>query len=77
LGGATSYGTTLYGTTYTGGASGDGTVFELLLLLTTTALSTSGSPSTYAGSVTFTATVQTNGVTASNATGNYVFLVLP
>jgi hypothetical protein len=42
---------------------------------TTTALATSGSPSSYGGSVTFTATVQTNGVAAGNATSNYVFLV--
>jgi hypothetical protein len=42
---------------------------------TTTALATSGSPSIYGGSVTFTATVQTNGVTAGNATSNYVFKV--
>jgi len=36
-------------------------------------LTSSFNPSSYGGSVTFTATVQTNGVTAGNATGKVVF----
>jgi hypothetical protein len=36
-------------------------------------LASSANPSTYGESVTFTATVQTNGITAGNATGNVVF----
>jgi autotransporter-associated beta strand protein len=42
---------------------------------TTTTLATSVSPSIYGQSVTFTATVKTNGVAAANATSNYVFKV--
>jgi hypothetical protein len=37
------------------------------------ALTSSFNPSSYGGNVTFTATVQTNGVTAGNATGQVVF----
>ena len=44
-------------------------------LATTTALLSSANPSTYGQSVTFTAVVKTNGVTARNATSNYVFYV--
>jgi len=40
---------------------------------TTTTLNTSVSPSTYGQSVTFMATVKTNGVTVANVTNNYVF----
>ena len=42
---------------------------------TTTTLAASVNPSTYAQSVTFTATLKTNNVTAANATSNYVFKV--
>lgn len=42
---------------------------------TTTTAGTSGSPSVYGDSVTFTATLLTNGVTASDATSSYVFKV--
>jgi len=42
---------------------------------TTNALTASANPSVYGQSVTFTATLMTNGVTAGNATGNYVFYV--
>jgi len=44
-----------------------------LVHLASTALISSVNPSTYGGSVTFTNLVQTNGVTAGNATGNVVF----
>ena len=42
---------------------------------TTTALASGNNPSSYGGSVTFTATVETNGVAAGNATSYYVFKV--
>jgi hypothetical protein len=42
---------------------------------TTTTLSSSANPSTYGNSIIFTATVRTNGATASDATGNCVFRV--
>jgi autotransporter-associated beta strand protein len=45
------------------------------LLPTTTTFSSSVNPSTYGGSVTFTATLKTNGVTVGNAASNYVFKV--
>ncbi len=44
-----------------------------LVHLASTALISSVNPSTYGGSVTFTNLVQTNGVTAGNATGTVVF----
>ena len=47
--------------------------FSSLTTPTTTALSSSLNPSTYGSSVTFTATVQTNGVSATGATGTMVF----
>jgi len=47
----------------------------LVAASTTTALNSSANPSAYGQSVTFTATLMTNGVTAGNATGNYVFYV--
>jgi uncharacterized repeat protein (TIGR03803 family) len=48
----------LYGTTYFGGASGVGTVFDLTLpATTTTTLSSSPNPSTYRKAVTFIAVV--------------------
>jgi len=57
-------------------ASIDGVLFDIINpATTTTTLSSSVNPSTYGGSVTFTATVQTNGVTAANATSNVVFQV--
>ncbi|MDB6066576.1 MAG: hypothetical protein JWR26_2784 [Pedosphaera sp.] len=42
---------------------------------TTTSLVSSANPSTYNQSVTFTASLQTNGVTAASATSNYIFKV--
>jgi hypothetical protein len=44
-------------------------------ITSTTLLNSSANPSIYSNSVTFTASVQTNGVTAGNATSNYVFKV--
>jgi hypothetical protein len=60
------------------GAPGDFAAYLVLganvrAVPTTTALASSGSPSTLGNNVTFTATVQTNGVTASNAGGTLVF----
>ncbi|MEI6197891.1 MAG: Ig-like domain-containing protein, partial [Verrucomicrobiota bacterium] len=48
-------------------------VTDPTLNLTTLALGSSLNPSTYGNSVTFTATLQTNGVTATAATGSVVF----
>jgi len=47
----------------------------LVAASTTTALNSSANPSVYGQSVTFTATVQTNGVAVGNATSSYVFYV--
>ena len=46
-----------------------------VVVTTSTTVSSSANPSTYNQSITFTASVQTNGVTAGNATSNYVFKV--
>jgi hypothetical protein len=69
------------GGTYTGGGSGDfnfsTTAGEYITIPApvddTISLSSSANPSFSGSNVTFTATVQTNGVTAGNATANMVF----
>ena len=62
-----------YGIVYIG--TGGRGVIRVSIASTTTALNSSANPSTYGSSVTFTATVQTNGVIATAATSNVVFQV--
>ncbi len=62
-----------YGIVYIG--TGGRGVIRVSIASTTTALNASANPSTYGSSVTFTATIQTNGVTATAATSNIVFQV--
>jgi hypothetical protein len=52
-----------------------GTIAGPTTVPTTTLLVSSANPSTNGGNVTFTATVQTNGVTTAGATSNYIFSV--
>ncbi|MCX6877463.1 MAG: Ig-like domain-containing protein [Verrucomicrobia bacterium] len=59
----------------TGTTQWQGTLTRLLPAATQTALTASANPSPLGNSVTFTATVQSGGVTAASATGNIVFQV--
>jgi uncharacterized repeat protein (TIGR03803 family) len=60
----------IYGTTQSGGSSGDGTIDTVGPQATTTTLSTSGSPSLLGSAVTFTATVT---ATFGTPTGSVTF----
>jgi uncharacterized repeat protein (TIGR03803 family) len=66
----------LFGTTYAGGAAGDGTVFELAQqIATTTAVTASPNPSLLNQAVTFTATITPAAPSSQTPTGTVQFQI--